>query len=166
MLHLELWYFSAYFFFLSLFLECSVELRYEFSPISVEFRSVARSRRNQKGTHGGGAKRVEEGLARADLRLFGPEHSPAGSGCDPAARSRSHQSLSATWRTRPQTSDRLGSIRGAAARSPEARQHSDPLLPDRTKALSSSTSRRQSRGLTSKSASSNSQHLKVDGERV
>lgn len=63
----------------------------------------------------GGDKRVEEGSvggARADLRLFGAERSPAGSGCDPAARSRSYQSLSATWRTRPQTSDRLGSIRG------------------------------------------------------
>lgn len=80
------------------------------------------------------------GWARTDLRLFGAERSPAGSGCDPAPRSGSHQSQPATWRTRPQTSDRLGSIRAAAARSLEARRHSDHLLCVPTKGLSFSAS--------------------------
>lgn len=87
-----------------------------------------------------GDKRQEERGSvgvRADLRLFGAKHSPAGSGCDPTTRSRSHQSLSSDLEdTPPQTSDRLRSIGGLAARCLEARQHLDHLFSDRTKGLS------------------------------
>lgn len=51
-----------------------------------------------------GDKRQEErgwvGV-RADLRLFGAERSPLGSGCDPAAQSRSHPSLSSDLEDTP-----------------------------------------------------------------